>query len=160
MEFTMKNTQMKYSIPAIGALAVSMTACPSVVSDGADGEWEATEFNGEELATPYVEAEGYTVYLALSMNLSSVDSEGGFADATWRLSYGEGYDDTDVNLAGDYVIAEDGSYDILLESSGEPSKLNFTCTLNADALECSSGTMNGDITLGMTYFDRIGGKTE
>jgi hypothetical protein len=155
----MKNTQLKYSIPAIGALAVSMTACPSVVSDGADGEWEATEFNGTELATPYYEAEGYTAYLALSMNLNSVDSAGGYADAEWSLTYEDG-SGTPVNLSGDYVVEEDGTYDILLESSGSPSKLNFKCTLVGDALECASGTMDSETELGMTYFDRINGKTE
>ena len=150
----MNKIEKKYAIPALGAIAVSMTACPTV-ADSPDGQWEASEFNGNELAGPYSQDEYYTSYLSLSMTLSN----GGDADLVWTLSY-DGEAGTPVNLSGDYLVDDSGKYDILVEGNGTPAKLNFVCTYNSDALSCASGTMNDTTSLGMTYFDRIGGKTE
>ena len=158
----MKNTNINYSIPTVGALAVSMTACLETTS-GPSGEWEATEFNGQETAVPYSTYYDENTYLALSMNLESVDSAGGYATATWELTGGTA---ETTSLSGDYVIQDDGSYDILLESSaGAPSSINLVCTLVEDEMDCATGTMKSSAdseaaNLGPSYFVQNGGKVE
>ena len=158
----MKTPNMKYTIPAVGAIAVSMTACLETTGS-ASGEWEATEFNGQETAVPYSTYYDENTYLALSMDLDSQDSEGGYATATWELTGGTA---ETTSLSGDFVINSDGSYDILLKaSSGAPSEINLICTLVEDEMDCSSGTLKSSAEsdsadLGPSYFIQAGGKTE
>ncbi|MAA79385.1 MAG: hypothetical protein CL916_09005 [Deltaproteobacteria bacterium] len=158
----MKANNMKYSIPAVGAIAVSMTACLESTS-GAAGEWEATEFNGQETAVPYSTYYDENTYLALTMSLDSIDAEGGYATATWELT---GATAETTSLSGDYVIQEDGSYDILLKaSSGAPSEINLICTLAEDEMDCTTGSMKSTASsdaadLGPSYFIQAAAKTE
>ena len=158
----MKNNNYKYSIPAVGAIAVSMTACLETTSGGS-GEWEATEFNGQETAVPYSTYYDENTYLALTMTLNSVDSEGGYAEATWELT---GATAETTTLNGDYVIQEDGSYDILLKSSaGAPSEIKLVCTLAEDEMDCTTGSMKSTASsesaeLGPSYFIQGSSKTE
>lgn len=158
----MKHSNIKYTIPTVGALAVSMTACLETTSNSS-GDWEATEFNGQETAVPYSTYYDENTYLALSMNLDTVDSEGGYATATWELT---GATAETTSLSGDFVINEDGSYDILLKaSSGAPSEINLVCSLVEDEMDCSTGSMKSSADgeagdLGPSYFVQAGGKTE
>ena len=164
----MKTNNIKYGIPAVGAIAVSMTACLETTSGGS-GEWEATEFNGQETAVPYSTYYDENTYLALTMSLNSVDADGGYADAIWELTGGTA---ATTSLSGDYVIQADGSYDILLKSSsGAPSEINLQCTITEGEMDCATGTMKNsadtdctdeasDCELGPSYFIEGAAKTE
>ena len=153
----------KYGIPVVGALAFSMTGCQDLLSSGADGDWEAIEFNGSELENPYSEGYGYNSYLSLNMTLSS----GEFADATWNETYtgDEAPADRSLTFSGDYVTTDSGAYDILITSSGSPAQLNLICTLSGDDMDCSDvtykSTADGESQAsGAAYFVRSGTKTE
>ena len=169
--------EKKYTIPTLGALAVSMTACPTVAdtAETLDGDWEAIEFNGKEISDHYSTNVDYNCksYLDLSMTISGEN-----VDMLWKLSYEEGRCNDNLGtisatLLGDYIIDEEGNYDILVESSGSPSRINFICTFETDAFNCSKGTIKWNPTrdgqesdpkneteLGRTYFDHMGGKIE
>jgi|GEM_PF-3843655 len=148
----------KYGIPVIGALAVSMTGCQDLLSSGPDGDWDAIEFNGKELAEPYAQGDGYASYLSLTMNLSN----GELADATWSESYSAGYESNDFSteLLGDYIIDENGDYDIVLEAAtadASPSKLELVCSLTGGELICPT-VINSDSTVGAAVFQSLGAK--
>ena len=153
----------KYGIPVVGALAFSMTGCQDLLSSGADGDWEAIEFNGVELENQYTGGD-YISYLSLNMTLSS----GEFADATWTATYSvEDMADSVANFSGDYQSTDDGKYDILLKRTDGSGweEINLICTLSGDDMNCGDVTVKDPNeeetqTSGPAYFVRSGTKTE